>query len=153
MNKEIQINIHTGLVGFVLLDRLTEVSAQSIAGHKHFAAPSATLLMESLAQLGASHVRHLTDFAKHAFLLKIKTCSLPPGPLPPGNYTFAGQLQSQSSSVFSHRLQAFASDTVIMEGIFLFALADYDANFSREILQQHYQRIFACLQTDTARDF
>jgi hypothetical protein len=147
------ININTGLPGFVLLDRLGEAAAGNIAGSRHFAAPpSLALAIESLAQLGAYHVRYLTNFEKHAFLLKIKSCPLPVSPMPAGIYTLSGELLGRSASAFTHLLRAKAADETIMEGVFLFAVVDYDSTFRKEILQKHYERVFSCLQKDIGID-
>lgn len=149
----ITININTGLPGFVLLDRLGELAAGNIAGSRHFAAPpSLALAIESLAQLGAYHVRYLTNFEKHAFLLKIKSCRLPTGPMPAGIYNLSGELLGRSASAFTHLLRAKAADKTILEGVFLFTVVDYDSTFRKEILQKHYERVFLCLQKDIGID-
>ena len=151
MSKVVSIN--TGLSGFVLLDRIGETAAGSIAGSKHFVSPaSLALAIESLAQLGAYHVRYLTNFEKHAFPLKIKSCRLPASPIPAGFYSLSGELQGRSASAFTHILRAKLADETIMEGVFLFAVVDYDSTFRKEILERHYRRVFSCLQKDIGID-
>lgn len=149
----ITININTGLPGFVLLDRLVEAEGGAVAGRRHFAEPpSPSLAMESMAQLGAYHVRYLTNFEKHAFLLKIKSCSLPAKAMEGGTYIISGELQGRSAVAFSYRLQAKLAAETVLEGVFLFAVVDYDDAFRKEILQKHYERVFSCLQNDIETD-
>ena len=64
-------SINTGLNGFILVDRSIQAGKQDISGLKTFANAPAYLGLESLAQLGAFHVRYITEFKRHAFLLKI----------------------------------------------------------------------------------
>ncbi|NTW17834.1 MAG: hypothetical protein HGB33_00695 [Syntrophaceae bacterium] len=150
MNNKFKIIINTELSRFVLLDGITKAGEGSITGRKHFNDPfTPALAIECLAQLGAYHVRYLVRFERHAFLLKIKSCLLPGGLLPPGDYNLSGSLQSRSTSAFTHLLRAELADKIIWEGIFLFALVDYDFSFKKEFLQEHYQRIFSCLQSGT----
>jgi len=149
----ITININTGLSGFVLLDRIEETAAGNIAGSRHFVSPpSLALAIESLAQLGAYHVRYLTNFEKHAFLLKIKSCRLPASTIPAGFYTLSGELRGRSASAFTHLLRVKLAGETIMEGVFLFAVVDYDSTFRKEILERHYRRVFSCLQKDIGID-
>jgi len=151
----ITININTGLSGFVLLDRLGGLgeAAGNITGSRHFTAPpSLALAIESLAQLGAYHVRYLTNFEKHAFLLKIKSCSLPAKAMEAGTYFLSGALEGRSAAAFSYRLQAKLAAETVLEGVFLFAVVDYDSAFRKEILPKHYKRVFSCLQKDIGTD-
>ncbi|MGZ6292974.1 MAG: hypothetical protein ACXWMK_12385, partial [Syntrophales bacterium] len=56
------IVINTGLAGFIMLDRVMDVSASRIVGAKSFTGLPAYLRLESLAQLGAFHIRYVTGF-------------------------------------------------------------------------------------------
>ena len=55
MGKEIVI--HTGLAGFVMLDSIREVSTSRIVGTRSLSGVPVYLGLESLAQLGAYHIR------------------------------------------------------------------------------------------------
>jgi len=72
--------------------------------------------------------------------------------MPAGIYTLSGELLGRSASAFTHLLRAKAADETIMEGVFLFAVVDYDSTFRKEILQKHYERVFSCLQKDIGID-
>ncbi len=148
------IVLNSGLDGFVLLDAITESGSEAITGYKRFTGAPVHLGIESLAQLGALHVRILTDFEKHAFLLSIKRCSMRDGQELNGCLRLSGDLISRSTSAFSYRLRAMGDggETVI-EGEFLFAVVDYDDNgFKRDALREHYQRVFSCLKHGSKAD-
>jgi 3-hydroxymyristoyl/3-hydroxydecanoyl-(acyl carrier protein) dehydratase len=144
-----KITVNTGLNSFLLIDSITEAESRSINGIKTFINDPIYLGLESLAQLGAFHVRFLTGFERHAFVLKITRCQLPAHAVLNGRYHLHGELVSQSVSAFSHVLQAKKGDKIQIEGEFLFATVEYDHNFRREILQDHNRKVFSCLQKDS----
>ena len=155
MNNSNRLIINTGLPGFVLIDGITEAGAENISGIKDFAAAPVYLGIESLAQLGAYHVRFLTRFERHAFLLKITCCKMPEDEVLNGRYLLYGTLISQSESAFAYKLQAkkgALSDETCIEGEFLYATVDYSSAFKKEILQDHYRKVFSCLQNDIKTD-
>ncbi len=146
------ITINTGLAGFILVDGIVETDAQAIRGFKFFSNSPAYLALESLAQLGAFHVRYITGFDRHAFLLKINRCRMPAHAELDGRYELFGTLESRSASAFSYTLRAEKDDMIGIEGEFLLATVDYDMSFKKEILQNHYQDVFSCLQNDLKKE-
>ena len=169
MNNGNRIVINTGLDSFVLIDKITEAAAGNIRGIKNFVVAPIYLGLESLAQLGAYHVRFLTRFERHAFLLKITSCTMPAQEVIDGRYLLYGMLIGQSESAFTYKLQAKKesnppsppfnkggtgglSDETHIEGEFLYATVDYNSTFKREILQNHYRKVFSCLQNDIKTD-
>jgi len=147
-----KINVNTGLNRFILVDRIVQAEEQDISGLKTFVNAPAYLGLESLAQLGAFHVRYIMEFKRHAFLLKIGRCLMPAQADLDGTYQLSGTLVNRSSSAFSYALQAKRGDSVWMEGEFLFATVDYDKMFKKEILQEHYRNVFSCLQNDLKKE-
>ncbi len=145
-------SINTGLNGFILVDRIIQAGKQDISGLKTFADAPAYLGLESLAQLGAFHVRYIMAFKRHAFLLKIGRCLMPAQAALDGTYQLSGTLVNRSSSAFSYALQAKRGGSVWIEGEFLFATVDYDKMFKKEILQEHYRNVFSCLQNDLKKE-
>ena len=141
-----RINLNTGSDGFLLVDSIIKAENRCITGVKTFTNASIYLGLEALAQLGAFHVRFLTRFERHSFLLKITRCLMPAMGELNGRYELSGKLVSQSSSAFSHILQAKKGGNVQIEGQFLFATVNYDQKFRKEMLQQHYRSIFSCLK-------
>jgi len=143
-----EITINTGLKGFVMLDRVLEVSTSYIAGARSFADDPVFLGLESLAQLGAYHIRYLTGFSRHVFLIKIDQCSFPLGGILRGEHLLYGNLLHQSDYSFLCRLKAEKENKTVIEGEFLFAAVAYDHNFQSDNLQRHYAGVFSCLQKD-----
>ena len=147
-----KITVNTGLNGFILVDSIIQAEEQDISGLKTFANAPAYLGLESLAQLGAFHVRYIMEFKRHAFLLKIGRCLMPAQEELDGSYKLSGTLVNRSASAFSYALQAKRGGRVWIEGEFLFAAVDYDMRFKKEILQEHYRNVFSCLQNDLKKE-
>lgn len=147
-----EVVIHTGLAGFVMLDSILKVSTSHIVGARSMSDTPVYLGLESLAQLGAYHIRSITDFSRHVFLIKIVHCSLPPEKVMDGEYILSGDLLSQSASSFHCRLKTEKDRITVMEGEFLYAAVDYDHNFQGDRFRHHYAKVFSCLQRDIKTD-
>jgi hypothetical protein len=143
-----EIVVHSGLDGFVMLDRVLEVGVSNITGTRIFSHAPIYTGLEALAQLGAYHVRYLTGFSRHVFLIKIAHCCLPPEKVLEGEYVLSGNLISQSDTSFCYRLNADKKGKTLMEGEFIFSSIDYDHNFKKDTLHHHYAEVFSCLQRD-----
>ncbi|SPD73017.1 conserved hypothetical protein [uncultured Desulfobacterium sp.] len=146
------ITINTGLDGFIFVDKIHMMDAGNIQGTRRYTDAPIYLGIESLAQLGAYHVRFLTEFEKHAFLLKINMCGTPSIGKLNGAYSLSGKLISRSSSAFSYMLCSMQDGIIRFEGEFLFATTDYDNIFKKEILQVHYRDLLSCLKSDLKSD-
>ena len=140
--------VRSGLNSFVMLDRILDVNISRIVATRFFSNTPVYSGLESLAQLGAYHVRHLTGFTRHVFLIKIAHCCLPPEKVLEGECVLSGDLISQSDSSFFFRMKAQQSEETFMEGEFLFTAVDYDHNFKKDTLRRHYAEVFSCLQSD-----
>ncbi len=140
-----RIAVRCSLERFVLLDGITEIDPETIKGYKHFERAPVFLGIESLAQLGALHVRFTIAFARHAFLLGIRRCTVRSGEPLSGCYTLLGTLTGSSASAFSYLLEASKEDRVEIDGEFLFATVEYDGVFRKDILESHYRKVFSCL--------
>lgn len=149
---ETEIIIHTGLDGFVMVDRILEADQSHIVGARSLSHAPVSMGVEALAQLGAYHIRSLTDFSRHVFLIKIVYCSLPREKVIDGEYLISGNILNQSASSFHYRLKAEKDGTTVMEGEFLYAAVDYDQNFQGDRLRHHYGKVFSCLQRDLKTD-
>lgn len=146
MEEKKDRNINSGLPDFLLLDAITKAGVKTIAGVRKFSQAPPWLGIEALAQLGAFHVRQLTGFQKHAFLLKINRFILPQSETLRGRYLLQGTLVSRSSAAFGYELQAKKGKMLEFSGIFLYAAVDYDDTFTESRLHNHYLRTFRCLQ-------
>lgn len=142
------IVINTGLKGFIMLDGVIEVSTAHIVGTRSFCDAPVYTGLEALAQLGAYHVRHLTGFSKHIFLIKIAHCSLPTGKFMDGEHFLSGNIIAQSEASFHCLLKAEKENKSVMEGEFLFAAVPYNHNFKSGRLRHHYAKVFSCLLKD-----
>lgn len=146
------ITINTGFDGFILVDKIHMSDERQIHGTRTFTNAPIYLGIESLAQLGAFHVRYLMEFKRHAFLLKMNSCTTPAHAELDGTYALSGELVSNSASAFSYLLQAKRDGNIQMEGEFLFATTDYGCGFKKEILLEHYRDLFLCLKNDSRAD-
>jgi hypothetical protein len=141
-----EIVIHSGRNSILMLDAIQSVSLTQISGTRSFFDDPLSAGLEALAQLGAFHMRYLTAFERHIFLLKIEKCCFSEGGPLQGEFTLFGELLNRSDSAFYFRLMAEKAGQTAIDGEFLFAAVDYDKNFKRESLQNHYEKVFSCLQ-------
>jgi len=143
-----RIEINSGIEDFVLLDRISETGDKIIIGEKKYFNDPLYLGIESLAQLGACHVRFINDFEIHAFLLKIKRCCVIGNKILHGKHLIDGRLINQSKFSYSYFLRAKKEDQIQIEGEFLFSTLKYNKNFNKKILEKHYRRVFSCLKKE-----
>ena len=143
-----RIEINSGLESFVLLDRISEANNEIITGERRYYNDPVYLGIESLAQLGAFHVRFINDFGIHAFLLKISHCHVVESKILHGEYLIDGRVINRSKSSYSYFLRAKKEDQIQIEGEFLFSTLKYNDNFNKKILEKHYRRVFSCLRKE-----
>ncbi len=141
-----RIDINTGLDGFVMIDRITDVGSDFISGEVKLSNADPTLLLEAMAQLGGMHIRSGSDFRKHAFLVKITNAAVPSDRLPDGRYALRGTVLSRSESAFAYRMEAGIEPEVLIRGDFLLGVVDYNSEFKEDLLQKHFREVFACLR-------
>jgi hypothetical protein len=142
-----RIAINTGLKRFVMIDRITDVAADSISGEVELNGADPTLLVEAMAQMGGMHIRAGSDFRKHAFLVKIANTDIPAGRLPDGTYAIRGTVVSRSESAFAYRMEAGIQPGVLIHGDFLLGVVEYNSEFRQDMLQKHFREVFACLRS------
>jgi hypothetical protein len=147
-SMDTNIVINTGLAGFIMLDRVLEVSASRIVGTRFFSGVPAYLPLESLAQIGAFHIRYITGYSRHVFLIKIVSCSIPLRIAMEGEYVLSGKLLGRTDSSFRSFVKAERDKETAAEAELLYAAVDYDHNFKKGILHDHYIKVFSCLQRD-----
>ncbi len=140
------MTINTGLDRFLLLDCISKAGQNSIEGTLFLSDNQFYLGIEALAQLGAMHLRFITDFACHAFLLGIRKCSIQEKFVRNSSLLLSGKLMSRSTSGFLYALNAVSEDKTIIAGEFLFAVIPYDEKFKKECLESHYRKVFSCLK-------
>jgi hypothetical protein len=143
--KDPGFTICSGMNDFVLIDRIIAIGPDKIRAVKVMKRAPIFSGIEALAQAGAIHTRYLNDFDRHAFLLKIQHCSLPPGRELDGEFLISGVLTGQSAASFLYRLSLEKSGQPVMEGEFLIGTVAYDIRFPQGILENRYRDLFACL--------
>jgi len=148
-----KIRIKSSLNNFILLDNITKADQKDICGDKYFSDEPYYLGIEAMAQLGAYHVRFLNKFRQHAFLLKIDCLNLKQNVNESlslnGKFNFFASLTNKSESAFAYNVCAQKKNIVFGEGKFLFASIDYNDNFNKKILKEHYRKTFSCLMNDS----
>ncbi len=143
------IGINTGLENFLGVDQITEIRTDAIKGSRKFSNAPFYLCLEALAQVCALHVRHITDFEKHAFLLKVTRCPIHVDQVFSGQYILRSKLLSHSRHAFSYSAKAIIDGKTGMGGEFIIATMDYGKDFKEEIIKTHYKKVFSCLQKGT----
>ncbi|HET6459396.1 MAG TPA: hypothetical protein VFG29_01285 [Syntrophales bacterium] len=147
-SMDADIVINTGLPGFIMLDRVLEVNASRIVGTRIFSNVPAHLLLESLAQIGAFHIRYMTGYSRHVFLIKIVSCSIPLRIAMEGEYVLSGKLLGRTGLSFRSFVKAESDKETAAEAELLYAAVNYDHNFKEDVLRDHYIKVFSCLQKD-----
>lgn len=142
-----QITVFSGMRGFVMIDRIFAISPQGITAGKGLAKVPLFAGMEALAQAAALHTRYIHNFSRHAFLLKVQCCTLPPEPSLDGDFLIRGVLTNQSAASGSYNMALEKDGQKVMEGSFLIATVEYDARFKKDVLESRYRKVFSCLQT------
>ncbi|MCP3924370.1 MAG: hypothetical protein GY714_17480 [Desulfobacterales bacterium] len=137
-----RIEINTGLKSFLCIDRISEISDKHIKGAYTIKSENSFTAMESLAQLGALHVRYLTDFERFVFLLKINSFSLPD--FPNGTFNITGNLIANSRGAYSYKLKAEDKNRAFF-GEMVFGVTDFDSIEKKENSNSHYKKVFQCL--------
>jgi len=146
-----RITVNTEREGFLLLDSILPPDREGIRGTKSFINAPVFEWMEALAQLGALHQRYVTDFERHAFLLKISSFTPPKEPVLNGTYNLSGVILSRSSLACSYKLIAENSPASRFEGEFIISSVEYGDKFRKDVLQKHYRKVFQCLRTDSEK--
>jgi hypothetical protein len=143
--------IRTGRTGFIMPEKIIRLDDERIEILKSVEKNESQVHtgIETLAQAGAFHLRHLIGFARHAFLLTIDHYRAAVSRPDPGLYHVHGRLTDKSARAFAYDLWAGTGGPPCFEGRFLFALGDYDRDFNKDTLETHYRNLLACLKNDT----
>lgn len=132
----------------MLLDRIIDNQLSKIEAIKVFHDDPAYLGIESCAQLGAYHARFLLNFCRHVFFMKLKSCNIPFTENLSGKYHITGNLLAKSSDVYSYSIKMHKSNLLCQEGVFIFAVSDYNDHFQKDYLKEYYQSVFSKLSNN-----
>jgi hypothetical protein len=107
--------------------------------------------LEAMAQLAALHVRYSLAFERHAFLLKVDRCDLPPLETLDGSFRLTAERLGQSSRSFAYGVTALGPDDLALQAQLLIGTLDYNGWFKKERLKQHYRNLFKALSNGSTR--
>jgi hypothetical protein len=139
--------------GFQLIRRITDVSDRHMRADATIAQWPLYTGLEVMAQLAALHVRCSLSFERHAFLLKVERCDLPPLETLNGRFRLTAERLGQSSQSFAYGVTALGPDDLALEARLLIGTLDYDGRFKKERLKQHYRNLFKALSNGSTRSF
>jgi hypothetical protein len=145
-----RLTIKSHMPCFQLIRRITHVSDRRVRADATFAQWPVYTGLEAMAQLAALHVRCSLAFERHAFLLKIDRCDLPPLETLNGDFSLTAERVGQSSQSFAYRVIAQGPDDLTLQAQLLIGTLDYDEQFKKDRLKQHYQKIFEALRNGPA---
>jgi len=140
-----RLTINTALNDFVLIDTITSMNSDNFSGAQTFNDDPLFMGIESCAQLASMHVRHITDFSKHAFLLKVKYFSAQEEVLN-GLYVITGKLLSHGSDSYSYKLCAKGGNDERFTAELIIGTTPYSEKLNQEELEAYYKKVFLCLQ-------
>ncbi len=146
--------INTGLKSFVMPDKISQISKDSIVALKSFDMENFNLAtkIETLAQICAMHTRFNTDFKSHAFLLKIDEFTDNSDETTYGDYKIVAKTQGSVKSAFSYSISAECNKKEIFFASIIIATTDYSEAFQKEQLSKHYRKIYSCLTKDLQKN-
>lgn len=151
------ITVNTGLDGFVFPDAILKISDHRVLAsvsyqqkykHSHM---TGFMGLEALAQTAAMHVRHLCNFEKHAFLLKVEEFDEEQALIPGVDHEIEGQLAGKTDAAFSYRLfmkRGEGGGVSVNRARLIIAVKPYDDLFKREALEAYYKERFKRLTMD-----
>ena len=102
-------------------------------------------LLEAMAQCAAYHVRHLVDFSRQAFLLKVTCFPVQASPVE-GVVALEAKLVGQARDARAYEVTARQGEMEVVASL-LIGTKPYDADFDGNRLAPYYQEIFECLMS------
>jgi hypothetical protein len=140
-----RLTIHSRMPCFQLIRHVTDISSRDVRAETAFAQWPVYAGLEAMAQLAALHVRYSLAFERHAFLLKVDRCDLPPLETLDGSFRLSAERVGQSSQSFAYGVTAQGPDDLALQAQLLIGTLDYDGRFKKEHLKQHYRKLFKAL--------
>ena len=137
-----QIDINTELDSFCCIDKIFDLTDRSIKGSYSVEPRHKFTAIESLAQLGALHVRYLTNFEKFVFLLKVVKFNLPD--FTNGSFNIDCEIIANSSGAYSYKLMADNGSENINSHM-IFGVREFDNSKMYTSCKSHYEKVFRCL--------
>ena len=140
------LNISSRMPHFRLITRVAAVSPAHLEAEATLNDAPAYVGLEIMAQAAALHVRQKMDFTRHAFLLSVQHCTMPPVADLKGGHRVKAVMRHQSSDAFSYYVSASGPDGSRFECELLIGTRAYDDRFPKSKLSTHYRQIWARLK-------
>jgi hypothetical protein len=137
-----RLMIRSGMAHFEIVSKILAVSSDEMEAEAELDGAPRFAGLEAMAQTAALHARHHLAFERHAFLLSVRRCQMPPIAVLSGRFRVAAVLRGRSSEAFSYQVAAKGPGGVDFDGDLLIGTMAYDHRFRKEALKAHYQRIW-----------
>ncbi|BCS97313.1 hypothetical protein DSLASN_29450 [Desulfoluna limicola] len=132
-------------IPFLMLSRISAVDDGFMASESVALSGKPHELLEAMAQCAAYHVRHLTDFTRQAFLMKVTRYPIPASPVT-GTVSMTAALTGSASDARAYTVTA-ELDGELLTASLLIGTTPFDDRFNAKRLAPHYQEIFSCLKS------
>lgn len=142
------ISIRSNQNTIVMLDSICQYDKESITAERQFNAAPRFSVFEAGAQLCALHVRWISQFSRHAFLLSMAKVD----PLPPftieGPGIFKARLKSVSKRAFAYQIAVNLAQRLDIKISLTIGTKRYGDGFEQSRLLRHYQSLFNSLKRE-----
>ena len=136
------LKIKSGMAHFKIVSKILALSSDGMEAEAELDGAPRFAGLEAMAQTAALHARHLLGFERHAFLLGVRRCQMPPMAVLSGRFRVAAVLRGHSSEAFAYHVTANGSEVAEFDGELMVGTMAYDHRFRKEALKAHYQRIW-----------
>lgn len=140
------VKIRSRMQHFQIVSKIFGISPGGINAEAAFDNDPLYTGLEAMAQTAALHVRHSLRFERHAFLLGVHHCLMPPIDVLRGPFRVAAGLRSRSSEAFLYHVVANGPDGADFDSELLIGTRAYDDGFRKEALAAHYQKMWSRLR-------
>lgn len=136
------LTIKSGMAHFRIVSKILAVSTDGMEAEAELDGAPRFAGLEAMAQAAALHARYILKFERHAFLLRVRRCQMPPTAVLSGRFRVAAVLRGRSSEAFVYRVTASGPGGMDFDGELLIGTMAYDDRFRKEALKAHYQKIW-----------
>jgi hypothetical protein len=140
------VKINSRIQHFKIVSKILESYPGGIDAEAVFHTDPLYTGLEAMAQTAALHVRHSLRFERHAFLLSVHHCQMPPIGALTGVFRVTAGLRNRSSEAFLYHAVVSGPHGADFHSELLIGTRAYDDGFKKEVLAAHYQKMWARLR-------